>query len=489
MATKTFEELKQMAIQIRDEKANKQNTATRIGTQMIEHLNKLEQEYYNKDNIDTKTEEIKNSKQDNLTFDETPTLDSPNPVTSGGVRVALDMQKAEVDAAKDEALQAIEENEQSAISNFNAQRVTPEMLSESTKQLIEASGGGTIINFADDEDITSVDDGTGSNVLKLANRAYNPSNFSGKGYKILRKNIQEVSVPKFDLTITNGCTTDGDISITIGSNTTTISVTTSNSTAESVAELIASSISGSSVSGAVISFSSEPSVVYNSTGVQGTVVDSSYTENRNILIQDMINEPNTVYEIKYDFDLNGTEITLPEGCTLKFDGGSFKNGVVNGNSTKIQVIGVYEILHNILLQNHWVGYISDLYFYYNEKQHYNIVSSLFKFETVEFSRSVYYLERWETIEMNIGNIHIKGNNTTFFVTRNKGTYHSSQWGDTYDTYKLFTNEGANDEATIRISGINIVDNLSVSNDENFGEDISIQKILVLCVFWKIIAVG
>lgn len=52
MATKTFEELKQMAIQIRDEKTNKQNTATRIGTQMLEHLNKLEQEYYNKENID-----------------------------------------------------------------------------------------------------------------------------------------------------------------------------------------------------------------------------------------------------------------------------------------------------------------------------------------------------------------------------------------------------------------------------------------------------
>lgn len=57
MATKTFEELKQMAIQIRDEKANKQNTATRIGTQMLEHLNKLEQEYYNKDNIDEQKEQ------------------------------------------------------------------------------------------------------------------------------------------------------------------------------------------------------------------------------------------------------------------------------------------------------------------------------------------------------------------------------------------------------------------------------------------------
>lgn len=56
MATKTFEELKQLAIQIRDEKTNKQNTATRIGTQMLEHLNKLEQDYYDKTATD---EELK----------------------------------------------------------------------------------------------------------------------------------------------------------------------------------------------------------------------------------------------------------------------------------------------------------------------------------------------------------------------------------------------------------------------------------------------
>lgn len=51
MATKTFEELKQLAIQIRDEKTNKQNTATRVGTAMLEHINKLEQDYYDKTTI------------------------------------------------------------------------------------------------------------------------------------------------------------------------------------------------------------------------------------------------------------------------------------------------------------------------------------------------------------------------------------------------------------------------------------------------------
>ena len=101
----------------------------------------------------------------------------------------IDTQKNEINAAKEDALQAIAENEQSVITNFNAQRVTPEMLSESTKQLIETSGGGTITNLADDEDLTSVDDGTGSTVLKFADKTYNADNFSGIGHKILRKNI------------------------------------------------------------------------------------------------------------------------------------------------------------------------------------------------------------------------------------------------------------------------------------------------------------
>ena len=48
MATKTFDELKQLAIQIRDEKTNKQNTANRVGTSMLEGISKLELDYYDK---------------------------------------------------------------------------------------------------------------------------------------------------------------------------------------------------------------------------------------------------------------------------------------------------------------------------------------------------------------------------------------------------------------------------------------------------------
>lgn len=51
-----------------------------------------------------------------------------------------------------------------------------------------------------------------------------------------------------------------------------------------------------------------------------------------ILTQEMINEPNTIYEIRYDFDLNGGTISIPENCTLKFEGGSLNNGTIGGTT-------------------------------------------------------------------------------------------------------------------------------------------------------------
>lgn len=184
----------------------------------------------------------------------------------------IENQKSEVDAAKDEALQAINENEQSAILNFNAQKVTPEMLSEATKQFIESSGGGTVTNLADDEDIQSKENEFGVNVLKLADRSYNPTNFSGKAYKILRKNI----------------------------------------------------------------------------------VDS-----KNVLTQEMINQSNTVYDIRYDFDLDGLELTIPVGCIMKFDGGSLINGTLNGNGTLI-CGHLSDILDSVVLKGSYKNKECDL---------------------------------------------------------------------------------------------------------------------------------
>ena len=115
----------------------------------------------------------------------------------------------------------------------------------------------------DNEDLTKDKDGK----LQFSDRSYNPANFSGKGYKILRKNI---------------------------------------------------------------------------------------VQERNVLTQEMMVEPNTIYEIRYDFDLSGETINVPEGCVLKFEGGSLKNGTLNGNGTIINSNNT-NIFKDIDLKNKFIS--------------------------------------------------------------------------------------------------------------------------------------
>ena len=107
--------------------------------------------------------------------------------------------------------------------------------------------------------------------LVLGNRPYEPTEFSGKGYKVLEKNIQTVD------------------------------------------------------------------------GVK-----------KNILTAVMINQPNTIYEIRYDFDLNGETIEMKEGCVLEFNGGSLKNGKIVGNNTDIKAAPTCVIFNDISFGGEWV---------------------------------------------------------------------------------------------------------------------------------------
>ena len=67
--------------------------------------------------------------------------------------------------------------------------INSETLIGTIKRCIAESNIGKTVSTADEEDITSVDNGNGIRVLKRADRKYNPLDFSGKGYKILRKHM------------------------------------------------------------------------------------------------------------------------------------------------------------------------------------------------------------------------------------------------------------------------------------------------------------
>ena len=186
--------------------------------------------------------------------------------------------------------------------------------------------------YSVNEDDIEIEDGYFTKKkIKFADRKYNPSAYSGKGYKILRKNIVGYTV-KLEFEIESGCTNNGTITVSVNGISYNIEITSDSITPESVAQLISSSIPGSTLEGNVITFNGETSISFSTTGIKGKVTNR-YISEKNVLTQDMINEPNTVYEIRYDFDLNEKEITIPEGCVLKFEGGSIKNGILISNNT------------------------------------------------------------------------------------------------------------------------------------------------------------
>ena len=74
---------------------------------------------------------------------------------------------------------------------------------------------------------------------------------------------------------------------------------------------------------------------------------------KNLLYQDMFTQSNTIYEIRYDFNLGGKEITIPEGCVLDFQGGSLSNGIVIGYNTVIRADLVKIFNTDIILRGSW----------------------------------------------------------------------------------------------------------------------------------------
>lgn len=202
----------------------------------------------------------------------------------------------------------------------------------------------------DEEDLTRSYNDNGRSVTKFADRSYSPQNFSGKGYKILRKNIKPVSLAVTKIVVSSVPTSDGYMSFIINGVESHVDVVaSSDTTTDKVADKIVAKLTATMTEyevskdastvtlirkfGGVISTPSSFSAV--NTGVSCSITDSTKKELRNILTPIMMNQPNTTYVIRYDFDLNGETIEMQEGCTLKFEGGMFGNGVLNCKQSRV----------------------------------------------------------------------------------------------------------------------------------------------------------
>ena len=77
-------------------------------------------------------------------------------------------------------------------------------------------------------------------------------------------------------------------------------------------------------------------------GLGYKILRKNWVSGENILTADMVSSDHTIYEVRYNFNLKGAAIKLPDKCTLLFKGGSFNNGVITCNNTNIIGINKFE---------------------------------------------------------------------------------------------------------------------------------------------------
>lgn len=88
---------------------------------------------------------------------------------------------------------------------------------------------------------------------------------------------------------------------------------------------------------------------------------------KNQSFAEQITKENTIYEIRYNFDLNSTTITIPQGCIFKFEGGKLSNGKLIGTNTLIEAneIAIFDnvkfagIWNNTEVLPQWFGAVAD----------------------------------------------------------------------------------------------------------------------------------
>ena len=229
----------------------------------------------------------------------------------------------------------------------------------------------TGLTITDSEDIVTETNSANQVALKFADKTYNEADYSGLGRVYLRKSIvnvedpvtgnvvkmnyltqsmiskenttyivqysynlnkQTISIPEGSILVFEG----GDINNgTINCNGTvivgkfggnaTITGTYSFQDAQADEEDITQSQSS------VLKFKDKEYDEANFSGLGRTYLRKNIVNGVNILSQDMINNSNTIYHIQYDYNLNGQTITIPEGCVLRFNGGTISNGELKGN--------------------------------------------------------------------------------------------------------------------------------------------------------------
>lgn len=268
----------------------------------------------------------------------------------------------------------------------------------------------TIKSFLpDEEDITALTpDENGNSFLALKDRIYDPAIFNGKGYKFLRKNIINVELATIKISVTNPTTLEGDIYFNINNKGTKVYLSpTIHNTTKLVSEAIKDALNIAytdykvTVANSIVTLTHKYSgntspttfEMYN-TGVRVIVEDYTTIEKKNVITQEDINKTDTIYEIRYNFDLNGKTITIPKNCVLYFTSGKFYNGNISMDNTIVSTL--YEdILSEVNISGN----------YYNIQKYIEDTKSLFQASIDKLNDTVYPITLGFNVSPNVGTMN------------------------------------------------------------------------------------
>lgn len=295
----------------------------------------------------------------------------------------------------------------------------------------------------DEEDLTkSEPDAKGNSYLSLKDRKYEPDKYSGLGRKILRRRVVEIEDPIYgtqekNLLLQADFAEDNTVYVvrydfTLNGQDITLP---DNSYIE---------YEGGSIF--------DGNIIDRAGRLNRIVLKKNIVNGKNILTQEMVSKSNTIYEIRYDFDLRGKEIIIPEGCILQFNGGSIKNGRILFNFTILQgdiliLCDCKGHLDNKIIIPDWFGFVEGDKS--SAENNYTILKMCTKLLFTISSKpdsSKLYANR--TMEFKAGNYYISGNSPLWL---NRTEMMSIEPNYRYRSGGKFKGQGKNNTRIIMIN--------------------------------------
>lgn len=147
---------------------------------------------------------------------------------------------------------------------------------------------------------------------------------------------------------------------------------------------------------------------------------------KNKSFAEQVTNDHTIYEIRYEFNLCGAEVTIPKGCVLKFEGGKIYNGTLKGNFTDVNA-GIIQVFNNIKFTGNWIVKESypEWFGAYGDFIHDDTQSLIAAFSAVELSRRIVLSNRYlitpDTIKIGKDCV-IDGKGVGFIGTKSSSAY-------------------------------------------------------------------